>query len=145
MYEAATPIKLTDTRYPDWAGLDLSWYLYRLTYNGGVLYRQRYLEQFSGREDANDFNIRRNITPIPNFVRAALLEIRNAIFQRLRDVLRTGGSESYQQAVSGLAGGVDGRGATMNSFLGVKVLTELMLMGKSASLSIIPRCSPMQP
>ena len=83
MYEAATPIKLTDTRYPDWAGLDLSWYLYRLTYNGGVLYRQRYLEQFSGREDANDFNIRRNITPIPNFVRAALLEIRNAIFQRL--------------------------------------------------------------
>ena len=48
MYEAATPIKLTDTRYPDWAGLDLSWYLYRLTYNGGVLYRQRYLEQFSG-------------------------------------------------------------------------------------------------
>ena len=48
----------------------------------------------------------------------------------LRDVLRTGGSTGYQQAVSGLNDGVDGRGSTMNSFLGVKVLTDLLLMGK---------------
>ena len=45
-------------------------------------------------------------------------------------MLRTGGSTGYQQAVSGLNDGVDGRGSTMNSFLGVKVLTDLLLMGK---------------
>ena len=79
----------------------------------------------------NDFMFRRRITPIPNFVKAAVNEIRNSIFQRMRDIVRKGGSAAYQDAVSGLDGGVDHRGCTMNSFLGLKVLTELLVMGKT--------------
>jgi hypothetical protein len=53
-----------------------------------------------------------------------------AIFQRMRDITRRGGSQAYQRAVNGLNLGVDLRGNTMNGFLGIKVLTELLIMGR---------------
>ena len=39
-------------------------------------------------------------------------------------------SLAYQNAVAGLNGGVDHRGSTMSVFLGIKVLSELLSMGK---------------
>ena len=107
-----------------------NWVIWRYTYGGGPLYKARFLERYNLRESEEEFLFRRRITPIPNFVKAAVNEIRNSIFQRMRDIVRKGGSPAYQESVSGLNGGVDHRGCTMNSFLGLKVLTELLVMGK---------------
>ena len=106
------------------------WEKWRRTYEGGDNFRDSYLERFSNREDQADFATRKNITPVPKFAGAAINDIRNAIYQRLRDVVRKGGSDVYQAAVNGNNLGVDHRGATMNAFLGVKVLTELLVMGR---------------
>ena len=70
------------------------------------------------------------MTPIPKFAGAAINDIRNAIYQRMRDITRKGGSKAYQYAVNGNNLGVDRRGSTMNAFIGVKVLTELLVMGR---------------
>ena len=106
------------------------WTLWRTTYGGGEAFRDQYLKQYSLREEAVDFEFRRSVTPIPTFAKSAIRDIRNSIYQRMRDVLRMGGSELYQAAVSGQRGGVDHCGMGINSFLGVKVLTELLIMGK---------------
>ena len=89
-----------------------------------------YLKKFSKREDDLDFNDRLEMTPIPAFARLAINDVRNSIFQRMRDITRRGGSSSYQSAVAGLDLGVDKRGHNMNAFLGVKVLTDLLIMGR---------------
>jgi len=106
------------------------WALWRDTYTGGLEFRETYLKRFTAREESVDFNERKEITPIPTFAKAALNDIRNAIFQRMRDILRRGGSEAYQSAINGLNGGIDRRGMTMNAFLGMKVLTDLLVMGR---------------
>jgi len=123
-------IKIVDTRHPMVYVGQTDWALWRKTYDGGLDFRDTYLKQFTAREEQTDFNLRREITPIPTFAKAALNDIRNAIFQRMRDILRRGGSETYQNAINGLQGGIDRRGSTMNAFLGMKVLTELLVMGR---------------
>jgi len=124
-------MNIIDFRHPCYTSGQYDAEKYRLTYAADEAFRERYLEKYSQREDDADFRARKNITPIPGFVSAALNDIRNAIFQRLRDVTRTGGSNSYQAAVQGLDGGIDRRGSTMNSFLGVKALTDLLVMGRT--------------
>jgi hypothetical protein len=101
-----------------------------LTHKGGTAFREKYLKQFSTREDPAEFKERKEVTPIPSFAKSALGDIRNSIFQRMVDIVRKGGSESYHRAVAGLDMGVDRRGSSMNAFLGRKVLDELMVMGK---------------
>lgn len=126
----AQQIKIVDRRHPHVLLGMTDWELWRKVYEGGLEFRNAYLKQFSKRENTTEFRVRKEITPIPTFAKAALNDIRNSIFQRMRDILRRGGSESYQQAINGLDGGVDQRGSTMNAFLGMKVLTDLLAMGK---------------
>jgi hypothetical protein len=122
--------RIIDSRHPSYLGGQTDWGKWRLTYSGGEEFRDSYLERFTTREDNTDFVTRKNITPIPAFAKAAINDIRNAIFQRMRDITRRGGSQAYQNAVAGLDLGVDRRGSTMNAFFGVKVLTELLVMGR---------------
>jgi len=121
---------IIDSRHPNYLSCMSDWEKWRLTYRGGDEFRDRFLEQFSTREEQGDFNSRKAVTPIPAFAKAAVNDIRNSIYQRMNDVLRIGGSGAYQQAVAGLEGGVDRRCATMTSFLGMKVLTDLLVMGR---------------
>jgi hypothetical protein len=129
MAESQT-LSLIDSRHPGYLSGMTDWGKWRLTYDGGDSFRDAYLERFSTREDQADFATRKAVTPVPAFAKAAINDIRNAIYQRLRDVVRKGGSEVYQAAVNGHNLGVDHRGSTMNAFLGVKVLTELLVMGR---------------
>lgn len=129
MAESQT-INLVDSRHPGYISGATDWEKWRRTYEGGDAFRDAYLERFSTREDQTDFGTRKAITPVPAFAKAAINDIRNAIYQRLRDVVRKGGSDVYQSAVNGNNLGVDHRGSTMNAFLGVKVLTELLVMGR---------------
>lgn len=129
MAESQT-ISLVDSRHPGYLSGMTDWEKWRRTYEGGDSFRDFYLERFSTREDQTDFATRKAVTPVPAFAKAAINDIRNAIYQRLRDVVRKGGSDVYQAAVNGNNLGVDHRGSTMNAFLGVKVLTELLVMGR---------------
>jgi hypothetical protein len=117
-------------RHPNYLRDMTFWDLWRDTYNGGDDFTRRYLQKFNTREDNTDFTNRQNITPVPAFSKAAINDVRNSVFQRMRDVLRKGGSKLYNEAVGGLSGGVDLRGANMSVFMGFQVLTELCMMGR---------------
>lgn len=122
--------RIIDSRHPNFLADIEDWHKWRLTYQGGRQYLRKYLKKFSKKEDNREFNTRREITPIPSFASAAVNDIRNSIFQRLRDVVRREGSDSYKRAIQGLDLGVDLRGSTMNAFMGMDVLTELLIMGR---------------
>jgi len=122
--------QITGFRLPGFLASMSDWNKYRLTYSGGEEFRTQYLEQFTTREDTNEFKTRRNLTPIPTFAKAAVKDIRNALFQPMVDVIRRDGSDAYHRAVAGRDMGVDRRGSSMNAFIGQKVLEELLVMGK---------------
>jgi hypothetical protein len=124
------PTRIIDSRHPSFLSSMTDWEQWRLTYRGGQDFKRRYLEHFNTREDRTDFAIRQRLTPIPAFAKGAINDIRNGIFQRMRDITRSGGSQNYREAVAGLNLGVDRRGSTMNAFLGMKVLTEMLVMGR---------------
>lgn len=126
----AAPTRIIDSRHPSFLSSLNDWEKWRLTYRGGDGFRNRYLERFDLREDKPDFEKRKKLTPIPTFAKAAVNDIRNSIFQRMRDITRIGGSDGYRQAISGEGMGVNRRGATMNAFLGQDVLTDLLVMGR---------------
>ena len=126
----AYDVALFSIRHPDSITDFTDWSLWRDTFAGGEYYRDRYLKKFSSRETDDDFATRKDLTPIPSFAKAAVLDIRNSIFQRLADISRIGGSKSFQRAAVGEQGGVDRQGSSMNSFIGIDVLTELLVMGR---------------
>lgn len=121
---------IIDSRHPAFLARISDFEKWRFTYLGGDDFRNRYLERFSTRETQLEFESRRKMTPIPGFAKAAINDIRNSIFQRMRDIVRTGGSQDYQRAIAGDDMGVDRRGSTMNAFLGMRILTELLVMGR---------------
>ena len=121
---------IVETRHPSYLSSLLDWRKWRIAYNGGDYFCKLYLQKFTERETERDFQQRQDMTPYPTFARVAINDVRNAIFQRLKDTIRRGGSKAYQEAVNGLNLGVDLRGNTMNGFLGIKVLTELLIMGR---------------
>ena len=96
----------------------------------GKTFIDAYLQEYSDHEDTEDFNRRRNISYCPAFAKSAINDIKNSIFQRITDIARLGGSRSYQDACLGLNGGVDRRGRNMDSFIGLKILEDLLVIGK---------------
>jgi len=119
-----------DTRHPRYFHDTPYWAKWREVYDGGEHYTDQYLTKFTERESTSDFNDRKAITPIPTYAKAAVNDVRNSIFQRMRDITRRDGSTAYMSAVAGEKGGVDLRGSSMNGFLGIDCLTELLVMGK---------------
>ena len=77
---------IIDSRHPNYLSCMSDWEKWRLAYRGGDEFRDRFLEQFSAREEQGDFNSRRAVTPIPAFAKAAVNDIRNSIYQRMGDV-----------------------------------------------------------
>lgn len=114
--------------HPDFLGTE--WSKYRYIKDGGDNFIEQYLIKFSDRETDPDFVARKEITPIPGFANAALVDIRNSIYQRMCDITRKGGLDSYLAAVRGENGGIDLTSATMNHFIGKEVLPELLFLGK---------------
>src|SRR5204863_8307623 len=112
-----------EEKYKDWT----KW---RLTYEGGQRFINTYLQRFSTRENADIFNKRKNLTYNPAFAKQAVEEVKNSIFQRIIDVNRNGGSQEYQDAIAGIDGGIDMLGSSMPSFIGNKILPELLSMSR---------------
>lgn len=135
---------LTAIRHPDYLEDEMYWEEWRDIYNGGPRFVRRNLKKFSNRETQADFNDRKFYTPIPTFAKSAINDIRNSIFQRLRDVTRRDGSEAYMRACAGEIGGVDNKGSAMQSFLGIEALTELLVMGRVGIYVDMPKLSGLQ-
>jgi hypothetical protein len=133
--------RIIDVRHPSIAYDAGFWYEWRDTYEGGYYFTQQNLKKFSERESDDDFNSRMSITPTPAYAKAAVNDIRNSIFQRMHDIIRKNGSQIYKQAVAGELGGVDMRGTSMNAFIGIDVLTELLVMGKVGVYIDAPRAA----
>lgn len=121
---------ITSIRHPIYNTEFLNWAEWRLTYEGGWAFVNSYLERFSDKESDTEFARRKRLTPVPAFAKAAVDEIKNSIFQRMRDITRGDGPDSYQIAVTGANGGVDLHGSSMNYFMGEYVLLELLIMGR---------------
>ncbi len=122
-----TPAEIT---HPDYAKATTDWTKFRDTYVGGKKFVTKYLKKFSIREDPTDFTNRQAISYCPAHAKAALIDIKNSIYQRMFEVTRTGGDKTYQDAIKGLDGGVDFEGRTLTNFIGTLTLPELISMGK---------------
>lgn len=123
-------MRITSIRHPEYRDLVTDWDKYRYCYRGGRDFIDRYLKQYSKREDALDFQMRKSISYAPTFAKAALNKIKNSIYQRMAEISRVGGPQTYQSAARGENGGVDLYGSSMNRFIGQFVLQELISMGK---------------
>lgn len=139
---STTSLTAAAIRHPDFLFDASEWAEWRETFKGGKNYRERFLRKWSNRENPADFALRKFCTPIPTFAKAAILDIRNSIFQRLEDVGRSGGSTTYRRAISGEAAGVDRQGSSMNTFIGIDLLTEMLVMGRAGVYVDAPNLRP---
>lgn len=126
----APPASITSFRHPSYNFNLPDWNLWRYIWGGGDAFTNAYLKKFSNRESENDFLRRRELTPVPGFAKAAITDIKNAVFHRMADIIRRDGSDSYMHAVAGRRGGVDRKGGSMNHFIGTEGLPEMLAMGK---------------
>jgi len=115
-------------RHPNYFEDQLEWEKWRLAYAGGRPFVDKYLKKLSTREDDTDYLARKEVSYCPAFAKAAINDIKNAIFQRTVDIARTGGDPTYQKAINGLEGGVDLHGSSMNSYIGRYILPDMLTM-----------------
>jgi hypothetical protein len=127
---AENKFSIVDLRHPTVAYQSTFWAEWREAYEGGEYYVEQNLVKFTERENNDDFLSRRAITPIPAYAKAAVNDVRNSVFQRMCDITRKGGSDKYRRATAGELGGVDMKGTSMNAFIGIDILTELLVMGR---------------
>ena len=121
--------KITTVRHPNYYSNLPDWDLWRAVQEGGTQFVESYVKPLSQRETAYDFAQRKFMTPTQSFAQTAVVDIKNAVFQRMGDIVRRGGSTVYQSAVQGFKGGVNRRGSSMNNFIGTEVLPEMLFMG----------------
>lgn len=123
-------VQITALVHPHYLLNEFEYTKWRLTMMGGRPFINQYLQKFDAREDEEDFKKRKDMSYCPAFAKEGITEIRNGIYQRMSEVSRKGGSDSYRMAVEGKEGGVDLEGNNMNTFVGQEVLPEMMGMGK---------------
>ena len=133
---------INNSTHPDYQYNTPSWSKYRFIKDGGDAFVDEYLTKYSTREDDPSFNARREMSPVPGFSSAAIIDIKNSIFQRMVDTTRLGGTKLFRQTMSGELGGVDLHGADMNYFIGNKILLELLFMGKVGVYVDMPNIDP---
>lgn len=106
----------------------LYWEKWRDVLKGGSEFVDKYLITFSNNERPEDFVLRKKISYCAAFAKAAFNDVKNSIYQRIRNVIRVGGTPQYQNAVNGLEGGVDLQGKDMDTFIGTHILPEMLAM-----------------
>lgn len=124
------PRGINTVSHPEYLDNMILWEKWRLTYGGGLPFINRYLKQFSTREDNSDFESRKELTYVPAFSKQAVDEIKYAITQRMCDIVRVGGPTTWQKAIRGEIAGVDLLNGSMNSYIAKELLTELLVKGK---------------
>jgi hypothetical protein len=121
----------SSSTHPQYQAMEFYWEKYRYTYEGGTDFINQYLQRLSVRESDTDFESRKLVTYCPAHAKAAINDIKNALFQRAVDIKRVGGPMNFLMAADGADPiGVDKQGNTMNSFIGRLVLPELLTMAR---------------
>jgi hypothetical protein len=123
----STKMKISDIRHPIYNANYREWNKWRYAYEGGEKFVDMYLQKLSRRESDADFEQRKTVSYCPGFAASAVDEIKNSIYQRMSDVVRAGGPESYKKAITN---GVDLDRRSMRAFMGTDVLKELLVMGR---------------
>lgn len=121
-------VSVNNVVHPEYIQEINNWIKWRLCYEGGDVFIEEYLQKFSRRESQADFRKRMEMSPTPAFAKGAINEIKNSVFERTPDIIRSGGSRTYQRSVAGQMGGVDLQGGSMNYFIGHYVLPEMLTM-----------------
>lgn len=129
---------IIDTLHPEWTE-QVEWTKWSLAYRGNREFINNYLYKMSARESDTDLISRKLMTFCPRFAGAAVDEIKNAIYQRMSDISRIGGPLSYQKATVGELGGVDFQGNNMDTFIGMQVLPEMLVMKTAGVLVDAPQ------
>jgi hypothetical protein len=125
-------------RHPDYQIKADEWIKWRDTMTTGNSYINKYLQKYSIRESQPEFEERKKFAPVPAFAKSCLIEIRNSIFKQLGCVERRGGSEDFQACMNGENFGVDLHGNSMNQFIGIEVLLELLAMARIGVYTDMP-------
>jgi hypothetical protein len=123
-------VTINSIKHPEYTSNILRWTLYEEVFKGGKDFVIKHLRKFSVREDDTDFVNRKYISYCPAHAKAAIIDIKNAIYQRMFEVSRLEGPATYQTAIQGNNGGVDLTGRTMTNFIGTICLPELLSIGK---------------
>lgn len=118
------------------------WVEWRYCYQGGEEFRREYLEKYSDRETKDEFERRRDLTPIPTYAKRAINRVKNSLSQRFGEINRRGGSKKWQDAVHGRGRGIDRRGSSFNTFMAKKLLPELLPMRRVGVLIDAPQAGP---
>ena len=126
MAEKTKGQKLNELRHPEYDRFIDRWQKWRLCYEGADAFRAAFLEQYSKREKAEDFERRKKLTYIPGHARSSINIIRNALAVQLPDVVRKG-SKSYLDA---MATDVDTFQSSMSSFVALEITPDLLVEGK---------------
>lgn len=124
--------KIPSITHPEYDRNIGDWEKWRLVMAGGDDFNEEYIKKFSKRESNEDFRQRKELTPSACFAKAAVLEIKNSIFQRIVDVSRSSGPKTYLDSCAGELGGVDLKNSTMSAFLGSCVIEPLLAYKKVA-------------
>ncbi len=132
---------ISEIIHPDYRVLITDFNKWRLTYQSGRRFINAYLKRYTKRETPQEFVERRAMTYCPSFAKAAVNEVKNSIYQRMSDIKRIGGDDTYKEAVEGEGAGVDMHGASMDNFMGQTVLTELLTMKKVGIYVDMPKFS----
>lgn len=123
-------IVVSEKVHPEYGKMIGSWKQWRLGYEAGDKFVEKFLKKYSKREDATTFKERKEITYVPAHAKGAINTVKNGIFQRMTEVVRTGGAPSYATAITGENGGVDLKSKSMNAFMGRNIISELLVQGK---------------
>jgi hypothetical protein len=121
---------IKDITHPNYDAKVDDWEKWRVCYEGGSGFVTDGLHILSSRETITEFNERLNLTYPPAHAKAAVNRVKNAIIERLPDVTRHDGPDTYQKAVAGDGIYVDKDGNDMDGFISRAVLPELLPMGK---------------
>lgn len=125
-------LKIIHLAHPEYSDMRTYWEKFRYTYNGGKDFVNKYTKKFSIKENDTDFANRKEMTYCPAHAKAAVIEVKNAIYERMPDIRREGGPKTYQDVVKGSNGGVDLHGRSMDDYIGTVILPELLVMSKVA-------------
>lgn len=121
-------MRITTIRHPEYSVDFLDYLKWRLTYLGGRHFIAQYLQKYSRREDDTAFKERKNLSYAPSYAKVAINKLKNTMFSRMVEIKRHGGPKSYIDACRGEGGGIDLHGSSIQTFIGSKVLPELMTM-----------------
>lgn len=122
---------INELKHPHYLVNEFNWFKWRLTAMGGSEFLRKYLVKFSKLEDAEEYERRKLISYVPAFAKKGLNKVRNAVFKRMTDIVRTGGPKSYQDACTVQdVRGVDMQGSSMTTYIGREILPELLSMAR---------------